>query len=985
MTHLSTSLSRSTGQKGYILPAAILVSVAIMTIIVTALQMLAGSSTAQNDEYYNTLVREAAQAGIIHANACIADGQVSFTRLETGSDCIGNLPVDTSKTVAKKDNWSSSYVVTKVSNVIKSEGKLNLYKSATSTVTVGSSFDATVSTVVKTTDASTAAQPITQIVPSSVATGGEHTCAVSTGQVYCWGSNARGQIGRGGAIGGTVSSTPTLVTGGLTGKTVTAVEVGADHSCAIAENTPATSTNEVWCWGYNWWGGTGDGTNVDRSAPVKVLGLNGKHVTRINIGTNDEGNNGCAVTDETAPQAGFVTNMYCWGNNSQGQLGQGNQSNVMGGALRVKDPSNKLTGKTVVDVALGQAHTCAVTDDGMVHCWGNNNVNSWGGVGNFGLGSTASTIQSSPGDPIPTTAFGNRNAVRIASGNNTTCVIAGSDKVVYCWGNNGSGQLGDNTNTNRSSPVLTLADAGGQTTNDVTDIDIDSATTCAIVGGAAKCWGANDADAIAGQLGIGVPGGYRMRPQTVVAPVAGKTAISIDTGFQHACVVANNAIYCWGRNTNGQLGTGFSSGTTPKPSTNAPVAPADSPMTLGGNDFATSVSAGADHSCAIIGSKAYCWGSNSDGQLGNNLAGSQSRPVLVKGALDGKKVLKITAGAQFTCAVIETNQIYCWGRNTYGQLGNGTTASSSSPALVSTAAGSGLVAWISAGTDHVCSVIYNPTINTPPNMPAYCWGRNNSRQIGDGDASAIRPTPSRVTGSMAIATASAGKTHSCLTTTNDNTLYCWGVNGTYGVVGNNGAAATIYNPTRISTGAVGTAKVSAVSTGANFSCVTMQTNKNVCWGLGINRQLANNSIITSKIPVVSSNTGAMSGKTVVKTSVGDNNACSITTDNSLICWGMGANKQLGDNTTTDREPIKINTGGMSEADKIPSARTVTDVSVGAAHACAIADGLIYCWGVNTSGQLGLGVNSPSNPPTQIPSYVPVPGAVETTEPSYIAY
>ena len=260
--------------------------------------------------------------------------------------------------------------------------------------------------------------PTTQITA-----GGAHTCAlISDGTVTCWGNGGLGQLGTG---NNNDSNIPVAVTGGaLANKTVTQIDTGYAHTCALI------SDGTVTCWGLGAYGLLGTGDNNDSNVPVAVTGgaLTNKTVTQIATGYAHT----CALISD-----GTVT---CWGNGIDGQLGTGNNNNsntpvaVTGGAL---------ANKTVTQIDTGYYHTCALISDGTVTCWG------WGAGGQLGTGNT-----NDSNIPVAVTggALENKTVTKIAAGYIHTCALI-SDGTVTCWGNGGSGQLGTGNNNNSNVPV----------------------------------------------------------------------------------------------------------------------------------------------------------------------------------------------------------------------------------------------------------------------------------------------------------------------------------------------------------------------------------------------------------------------------------------------------------------------------------------------------------------------------------------------------
>jgi uncharacterized repeat protein (TIGR02543 family) len=285
---------------------------------------------------------------------------------------------------------------------------------------------------------------------TAISAGAYHTCALTSGGgVECWGANYDGQLGNGTT---TNSSTPVAVTG-LSGG-VTAISAGADHTCAL------TSAGGVKCWGYNYYGQLGNASTTSSSIPVPVSGLAGG-VTAISAGYEDE----CAIASGGAE---------CWGANYDGQLGNGTTS-----SSSTPVPVSGL-GSGVAAISAGGYHTCALTSGGGVKCWG---YNYYGELGN------GTTTNSST--PVPVTGLGNGVAA-ISAGYMEQCALTSSGGG-ECWGANYDGQLGNGTTTNSSTPLV----VSGQSTA-VTAIRAGGFHACALTSsGGVKCWGYNNS----GQLG----------------------------------------------------------------------------------------------------------------------------------------------------------------------------------------------------------------------------------------------------------------------------------------------------------------------------------------------------------------------------------------------------------------------------------------------------------------------------------------------------
>jgi alpha-tubulin suppressor-like RCC1 family protein len=341
---------------------------------------------------------------------------------------------------------------------------------------------------------------------------------------------------------------------------------------------------------------------------------------QISPGTNHS----CGVTTDNRA--------YCWGNNSFNR------------------PVAAATNLQFLEVRAGLSYTCGLTTDNRIYCWGFN------AEGQLGNGS------SSDYSADPVLLAGGRRYRLLRAGLGHACAITLAD-VTFCWGSNDYGQLGDGTTTDRRSPVRV---AGGIT---FLRVSTGGLHTCGLTSAhIAYCWGKNTE----GQIGIG-NSITQLKPVVVSGGLAFNT---VSAGGSHTCgVTTNNKAYCWGWNKYGQLGDG----TRDRHGRPFPVA--------GGLTF-SGVSPGGSHTCGVTTTKAaYCWGFNWFGQLGDGTNATADpfviqrlSPVAVAGGLKFDAVL--AAAGLFTCGVATGSRGYCWGENTHGQLGDGTTTDRSTPVAV---------------------------------------------------------------------------------------------------------------------------------------------------------------------------------------------------------------------------------------------------------------------------------------------------------------
>lgn len=339
------------------------------------------------------------------------------------------------------------------------------------------------------------------------------------------------------------------------------------------------------------------------------------------------------------------------------------------------------------DIAAGGEHACALTGAEIL-CWGRNLE------GQLGDGTIIARAS-----PVTVLSDGTNHRV-VAAGLHFTCAVAVAGGVT-CWGNNVNGQVGDGM---QCGPTCTTPVVTTGLTNGVTNITAGLLHACALtVNGAIKCWGRN----FEGQLGDGTNGNLRTTPVDVSGFSDG--AIAVAAGDTHTCAVTTaGGVRCWGRNAHGQLGDGTT--------TSRPV-PTDVP----GLADVTAIAAGVAHTCALTAAGSVtCWGLNEDGQLGDASTASSAVPVDVVGL--GSDVAAIAAGFWHTCAVMMTGGLQCWGGNSLGHLGDGTTTNRSTPVDV-VGLSSGVIT-VSAGESHTCALTVAAGVT--------CWGWNVDGQLGDG-------------------------------------------------------------------------------------------------------------------------------------------------------------------------------------------------------------------------------------------------------------
>ncbi len=353
----------------------------------------------------------------------------------------------------------------------------------------------------------------------------------------------------------------------------------------------------------------------------------------------------------------------------------------------------------------------------------------------------------------------------------------------------------------------------------------------------------------------------------IVFPLA---VVSAGEGDSCGLTTGGNG-YCWGSNHRGQLGDGT---TTDRPT----------PVLVSGSFSFALFSALSDHTCGVTtGGDTYCWGLNDQGQLGDGTTTDRATPVLVSGGLS---FASLSSGENNTCGLTTTGaDVYCWGRNDLGQLGDGTTAERRTPVLVS-----GGLSFASLNVDgghgHSCGLTTGGD--------AYCWGSNRDGQLGDGTTT-NRLAPVPVSGGVDFAALSSGGFHSCGVTTG-GAGYCWGANSS-GQLGDSTTTDRLA-PVLV----FGGLSFALLTAGFNHSCGLTTGGNAYCWGSNSEGQLGDGTTTDRLIPVLV--TGGLVFASLV---LGDRHSCALaTTGGGAYCWGENFFGQLGDGTTTARsEPVRV--------------------------------------------------------------------------------
>jgi alpha-tubulin suppressor-like RCC1 family protein len=676
----------------------------------------------------------------------------------------------------------------------------------------------------------------------------------------------------------------------------------------------------VWCWGDNSVGQLGDSNTAPRATPGRVTSID--NAKSVVAGES----HACALRSDGQ--------VWCWGDNGSGQLGV--DPDVVSSAVVPTQVTG--LGAGAIAIAAGAEHTCAVLADATAWCWGAN------GEGQLAVG----------GDDNPRPQRVLDDVAEIAAGGEHTCARRKADDSVWCWGSNSDGQLGDGTKTTRATP---MAVPGLRATR----IALGGDVSCALIDGHYRCWGGGDA----GRLGdsgeddrpvpappslldrvtaisaggdhscavndgnvvcwgdgeVGQLGDGGRGSLPPVAALSDHSAALVAAGTEISCAVRTDGkVVCWGRGSSGQLGNGKMTPWLPQR-----VALPESPV--------VAVAAGAFHSCAIAGTthSVYCWGNDDNGELGRVVGGGppQATPAAVTGV---HQAVQLALGIQHSCARLEDKTLRCWGDGDDGELGNNAT-DDDGPVQVS-----GIVdsTWIASGEAFSCT-----TTGAGPN----CWGTNEHGELGvaPGKGSSLPgPVDTPLSAPLLLA---AGDSHACAASADG--VWCWGA-GDGGQLGN-GARPPTSVPVAV-TGAGTTWSPKLLTAGGDHTCAVDTTGSVWCWGRNESGQLGDGTFGLRSSP----RQVTMLGTPALDLAAAGGNTCART-NLGPRCWGDNLYGQLGDGTTASRAAPTAVQGLAAGALPVP----------GDGHACALSNGEVYCWGDNAFGQLGLGTFSVELSPVDV--------------------
>ena len=747
-----------------------------------------------------------------------------------------------------------------------------------------------------------------------VSLGGAWALGIKTdGTLWAWGNNAVGALGTASLIS---TSSPVLVSGPA-GASWSAISAGTSHALAI------TTLGRLYAWGSNVSGRLGDLTIVTKSSPVLVSGPAATSWLAVSAG----GGHSIAIT---TGQVGYI-----WGNGANGQLGNGSTVfNLSSPVITTSSPTTS--------IAAGETHTL-VLFQGRPYATGSASA---GQLGNSSLLQVSGyVIVSGPAATSWTS---------VSAGLSHSAGITAAGRL-YAWGLNTSGQVGINSLTSVSSPVL----VSGPAATSWSFVRIKNQTSLAITNlGVLYAWGNNTL----GNLGIGTLGSYSS-PVAVQSPASGSwtvasaslsfgqfvdsqnnfyfagdgltyfyptlvasspqqvgasswTVVSAGDGFSVG-ITTEGRLFAWGYNLNGEGGRL----TTTNVST----------PTLVSGPAATSwsvISAGGAFSLAITTLGAlYAWGAGSQGRLGDGTVVNKSSPVKI----GSSSWSAVGAGGATGYGINILGRLYAWGWNNVGQLGISTLVNTSSPVLVS---GPASTSWslIAGGGQHALAASLDRTL--------WAWGLGSSGQLGTGTGTTSSSpvqvlVPNQVLSWFQISTSAL---HS-LGIRSDRTLWAWGSSAS-GQLGNGTLTGQSY-PIQI-----GQSTWNAVAASISSSHAIRSDGTLWSWGGNSAGQLGILSTTATSSPVLVSGPAGASWSVI---SSGEQFVLAITTTGQLYAWGQNSSiyggGQLGDLTTVSKSSPVLVSG--------PASTSWSLVAAAAVHSVGITSlGRLYAWGSNPDGQLG---------------------------------
>ncbi|MCL6591934.1 MAG: putative Ig domain-containing protein [Firmicutes bacterium] len=640
------------------------------------------------------------------------------------------------------------------------------------------------------------------------------------------------------------------------------------------------SDGTVWTCGDNTYGQLGDGTFTNKTNPVQASGLTS--IIKVSAGENHS----LALKSDGT--------VWAWGYNLDGELGIGTMNHQ-------NTPSQVQELSGVISIAAGAGHSLALKSDGTVWAWGRN----WDGQ----LGNGTSVNYETT--PVP--VQGLSGVIFIACGQNHSLALK-SDGSIWTWGKNNYGQLGEGSTNNRNIPIQVAGLSG------IIAVSGGAGHSLALKSdGSVWAWGDN----YYGQLGDGTT-----NSQSSPIQVPGLNgAISVFCSAENSLVLkSDGTVWAWGRNQVGQLGDGT-------------YLNRYHPIQINSLNHVKEIAGGSSHTIIRKSDGTiWSWGSNDQEQLGDGTSINKNNPMQINGLSDHEShIISVFCGGRHSIILKSDGTVWTWGRNDYGQLGDGTTATRTLPIQIKELTN---IREIIASSYHTIALRNDGTV--------WAWGRNDFGQLGDG-TTLNRSLPVQVLGVTNVKEIAVGSLYTVVLK-NDGTVWAWGRND-FGQLGD-GTTIDRNIPVQVA----GLTNIKTIAAGEFHTGALRDDGTVWTWGKNNYGQLGDGTNTNKNNPV------CLLGVTNVKTiETGSSYTAILKSDGTEWAWGRNDCGQLGDGSWVSKNfPVQTQT------------TNVRDIGTGLEHSIAVkADGTVWTWGWNYFGQLGDGTKVNKNIPTQVPNLIDI--------------
>jgi len=702
--------------------------------------------------------------------------------------------------------------------------------------------------------------------PVAVFSGDMHGCGLfSGGRLFCWGNNDYGQLGNTTASS-SLKPREVNMTGDLKGRLIYWVACGKSHTCMIAGDG---FDMDVYCWGSSIYGKLGL-TNPAEIVytPNKVISdiLDQKNIIRIDAGKQFT----CAVDDEGK--------LYCWGNLNLGEYRENRNEPFLIGKEWGLDKRN------IISVVCGDEHICVLDSRHRIFCLGNSNTHNILGIESNSIsihfsevvirdnsGNFLETEKLIAGDfftcaidkndmtycwgknedccfredgitsNLPVSVKGTVDSIKdgyVSAGLQSFCIKDKDSSDIFCRGTNSDFKLGNGTTVSSSCDFQKTALDSSIKDKEITHVVTRNYVSCAVGNSNLQCWGKAGGTDNYDEKNFSYLVPYQLISEQDMGE---RKIVKVARGNEHSCYLDDKGdVFCWGNNLKGQLGYG----------TNDDSYVMDIAVKGGdlGEKKVVDISLGNSFSCALDSEgSVYCWGYNSKGQLGTGDLKNSSVPekVDMSGALNGKKVEHIAAGVEHVCVIADDKSVYCWGNNGCGQLGNNSFEDSAVPVKVDD---TGVIK--DKKIEHIDTLFdHNCVIDSEGFV--YCWGRNEYGELGNGEKEnssvPVRATIGKNPDEIKSVVVSTGYSHTCAVDNNGD-LYCWGYRN-YSVVDTD-VYDEYYNiKMTMDVGDASRYPIVEIDAGIGYTCMVNNIGQVYCWGENHFGQLGNATDSNSDLPV----------------------------------------------------------------------------------------------------------------------------------------